>query len=251
MADKTAIEWADSTFNPWEGCQKVSPACDHCYAEARNKRFGGGTAPNWGPRAPRRRTSPANWRKPITWQRQAKAFHQAHGRKRRVFCASLADVFDNQVPPEWRDDLWDLILKTPDLIWMLLTKRPQNIEAMKPDFWDEIKDHVWLGATCEDQKRANENIPHLLKHDAAALFVSAEPLLGPVDISAYCSQVDWIIAGSESGPNARPCNVDWVRTLKNQCVAADTAFFWKQNLVGGLKISTPELDGEKWVEFPR
>ena len=139
MTEATRIEWADSTFNPWEGCQKTgSPGCDHCYAETRNARFGGGIAVNWGPHAPRRRTSVANWRQPIAWNAGAEAFEREHGRRRRVFCASLADVFDNAVDPAWREDLFDLIAKTPRLDWLLLTKRIGNVANMLPVPFDAV-----------------------------------------------------------------------------------------------------------------
>lgn len=120
MSDKTNIEWCDSTFNPWIGCTKISPACDHCYAERQDARgiYGG---QHWGPGVPRKRTSAANWRKPMQWERQHAGFFAAHGRRRRVFCASLADVFDNAVPVQWRIDLMRLILDTPHLDWLLLT----------------------------------------------------------------------------------------------------------------------------------
>lgn len=256
MADTTKIEWADSTFNPWIGCTKVSPACDHCYAAGMMEtRYGrvewGGPGKGVGTR---RRTSPGNWKKPLQWQRQAETFHAGHGRKRRVFCASLADVFDNAVAPEWRDDLWQLIRQTPDLIWMMLTKRPQNIAGMLPPFWDEVKGHVWLGTTVEDQTRADQNIPHLLPHDAAVRFVSCEPLLGAIDLmdipwpadrprfpetedisdgrSALHliegAQIDWVICGGESGPGARPMHPDWARSLRDQCAAAGVPFLFKQ-----------------------
>jgi protein gp37 len=123
MSANSKIEWTDHTFNPWEGCQKVGPGCDNCYAEARNARFGGGQAVNWGPGAPRRRTSIANWQKPLAWNRAHAAFLAEHGRRQRVFCASLADVFDNAVDPAWRADLFQLIEATPELDWLLLTKR--------------------------------------------------------------------------------------------------------------------------------
>jgi len=177
MAENSGIEWTDHTFNPWEGCTKISPACDNCYAAARAERFG---TVVWG--GPRRRTSEANWNKPLKWEKNADSFLEENGRRQRVFCASLADVFDNQVPEEWRADLWDLIRKCPSLDWLLLTKRPQNIEGMLPPFWDEIKGRIWLGTTVENQAIADRNIPHLLKHDAAVRFLSCEPLLGPIDL---------------------------------------------------------------------
>lgn len=253
MAKETAIEWADSTFNPVWGCQKVSPACDFCYAEALDKRTGGN---HWGPNAPRRRTSEKNWNQPLRWQREAEAFYMEHGRKRRVFCASMADVFDNQWPEGARDDLWELIRQTPDLNWLLLTKRPQNIAKMKPVFWDEIKGHIWLGATVENQDVANRNIPHLIFHDCAVRFLSCEPLLGPIDLTdismgdsgiidalsgtegvaweggppAMSPTLDWIITGGESGGRltSRPASPNWYRSLRDQCEEANIPFLFKQ-----------------------
>lgn len=252
MAETSDIEWCDSTFNPWIGCTKISPACDHCYAEAlMDKRHG---RVQWGGK--RSRTSASNWQQPRRWQKQAAAFVTEHGRRRRVFCASLADVFDNQVPPEWRADLWELIADTPDLDWLLLTKRPQNIGKMLPSYWAQVKGHVWLGTTVEDQKRADINIPHLLQHDAAVRFVSCEPLLGPVQLDDLCDgwkfidalrgnwwhdapegqgaiargkpKLDLVIAGGESGPRARPSHPDWFRSLRDQCAAAGVPFLFKQ-----------------------
>ena len=155
MAENSKIEWTDHTWNPWYGCTKLSPACDHCYAEGWAKRSG---LVQWG--GERKRSSAANWRKPIKWNKDAKAA----GTWPRVFCASLADVFDNQVPSEWRADMWQLIKSTRHLDWLLLTKRPQNIDAMLPHAWriPPIEyDHVWFGATVENQSEANRRIPHL------------------------------------------------------------------------------------------
>lgn len=253
MAETSAIEWTDSTFNPWIGCTKISPACDHCYAEAlmdmRHHRVA------WG--GDRSRTSAGNWQQPRRWQKQATAFFADHGRRQRVFCSSLADVFDNQVPTEWHDDLWALIRDTPDLDWQLLTKRPQNIGKMLPAFWDDVKGHVWLGTTVEDQERADRNIPHLLQHDAAVCFLSCEPLLGSINLEIIWIRRDgqpttelsrrmgdyvrplsgaftdspiisWVIAGGESGPQARPSHPDWFRSLRDQSAAAGVPFLFKQ-----------------------
>lgn len=232
MAAQTKIEWTDSTFNPWIGCTKIAPACDHCYAAAIDKRTGGD---HWG-NVPRRRTSEANWKQPRQWQRKASEFFAEHGRRRRVFCASMADVFDNQVPVAWRDDLWLLIRATPDLDWLLLTKRPQNIDKMLPAFWDEVKGHVWLGTTVEDQRHAAINIPYLCQHDAAVRFISYEPALGPIEIPNYLRHlpnydshhIDWVIAGGESGPHARPSDPAWFRSLRDQCTSAGVPFLFKQ-----------------------
>jgi protein gp37 len=262
MSGNTKIEWADHTFNPWEGCQKVGPGCDHCYAEARNARFGGGQAINWGPGAPRRRTSAANWRLPIKWNAQA----AREGRRFRVFCASLADVFDNQVPAEWRVDLLRLIAETPHLDWLLLTKRIGNAHQMMVDAfragwpnhgglwerWNELFANVWLGATVVNQEEADRDIPKLLAVPARVRFLSIEPMLGPITVrevhSDVCeidaltgdhgvlrplrgrsdAKVHWVICGGESGPKARPMHPDWTRTLRDQCAAAGVPFLFKQ-----------------------
>ncbi|KWK75742.1 phage Gp37/Gp68 family protein [Burkholderia ubonensis] len=251
MSENTTIEWCDHTFNPWEGCQKVGPGCDHCYAETRNARFGGGTAINWGPGAPRRRTSPANWRKPLQWNRDG-TFYAIHGRRQRVFCASLADVFDNAVDPAWRRDLFALIAHTPNLDWLLLTKRIGNVAEMLR--WidvDRLPDNVWLGATIVNQAEADRDIPKLLAVPARVRFLSMEPLLGPVDLLAsgdvLCrcggclemaatypehaglQRIDWVIVGGESGHGARPMHPAWATDLRDQCALAGVPFLFKQH----------------------
>lgn len=246
MAENTKIEWADHTFNPWEGCQKVGPGCDHCYAEARNVRFTGGT--NWGPGAPRRRTSAANWTLPLRWNREA----AARGTRPRVFCASLADVFDNAVDPAWRADLWALIAATPNLIWMLLTKRPGNIAKMLPADWGTGWPNVWLGCTVVNQMEADRDADTLRKIPAKVHFLSIEPMLGPISLEGYlhrtsgqCDIVDdngkpigpdlpdwtaiqWVICGGESGSNARPMHPAWARQLRDECRAFQVPFLFKQ-----------------------
>lgn len=193
MSENTKIEWATHTFNPWEGCQKVGPGCDNCYAENRNARFAGGAAVNWGPGAPRRRTSEKNWQLPLKWEREA----VATGVRPRVFCSSLADVFDNEVDPQWRQDLFDLILATPHIDWLLLTKRIGNAGRMLSDVAmargalltanDQYQPpaNVWLGATIVNQEEADRDIPKLLAVPAARRFLSMEPLLETVDISRF------------------------------------------------------------------
>ena len=180
MVENSKIEWTDHTFNPWIGCQKVSPGCDHCYAETQNahRKWNGGT---WGPGAPRTRTSVAYWKQPLRWNDAA----AASGTRAKVFCASLADVFDNQVPREWRDDLWGIIDSCPHLDWLLLTKRPQNVVKMLPAdrcLLGAPWPNVWIGTTVENQEEADRRIPHLLDVPAAKRFLSCEPLLGPVDL---------------------------------------------------------------------
>lgn len=175
MGENSKIEWCDHTFNPWIGCTKVSAACDHCYAEpmATNRL---GVA--WGPGAPRRRTAASTWKQPLAWDRKA----AKEGRRARVFCASLADVFDAEVDEAWRDDLFALIDQTPNLDWLLLTKRPAVARKVMPE---RPRPNVWLGVTVEDQKMADLRIPLLLETPAAVRFLSMEPLLGPVDMKRW------------------------------------------------------------------
>lgn len=195
MAENSKIEWTDHTFNPWIGCTKVSPGCDHCYAEemmdTRMRKA------KWGSGQPRARTSASSWNKPLRWNAQHDAFFAAHGRRQRVFCASLADVFDNEVPQQWRQDLFDLILVTPNLDWLLLTKRIGNAARMLQDISQargalmDANDNyrplpnVWIGATIVNQDEADRDIPKLLAVPAAVRFLSMEPLLGPVDLVPF------------------------------------------------------------------
>ncbi len=236
MAENSKIEWTDHTFNPWEGCQNVGPGCDHCYAETRNARFAGGQATNWGPGAPRRRTSATNWRKPLAWNAAHGKFFAEYGRRQRVFCASLADVFDNAVDSAWRHDLFDLIELTPALDWLLLTKRIGNVLRMLPSHDWATRSNVWVGATIVNQEEAERDIPKLLTVPARRRFLSMEPLLGPVELGPVCRRIglhpgealDWIIVGGESGPGARPMHPDWAHSLRDQCQAAGVDFLFKQ-----------------------
>lgn len=248
MAENTKIEWTDHTFNPWEGCQKVGPGCDHCYAETRNARYAGGQAINWGPGAPRRRTSASNWNKPLAWNANHESFFAEHGRRQRVFCASLADVFDNAIDPTWRADLFGLIMKTPNLDWLLLTKRIGNVKAMLseialdeeayfPLLGEMPLPNVWIGATIVNQEEADRDIPKLLAIPARVRFLSMEPLLGTVNLAPYLygihldngeKPVNWVIVGGESGPGARPTHPDWATSLRDQCNAAGVPFLFKQ-----------------------
>lgn len=222
MAAQTEISWTDSTFNPWIGCTKVGPGCDHCYAEAdfdlRRHRV------KWGSGNPRSRTSAANWQNPRKWERDHTAFFAAHGRKRRVFCASLADVFDNEVPEEWREDLLALVRATPNLHWLLLTKRIGNVQSMVPE---GLPDNVWLGATMVTRAEFVRDLPKLKAINAAVRFVSAEPLLGDVG-DVDLSGIDWLIVGGESGPHARPMKADWLHGLKSVAERDGVAFHFKQ-----------------------
>ncbi len=253
MGFNSNIEWCDHTFNPWIGCTKISPACDNCYAEAMmDKRF---KRVSWGAKQPRKRTSKRSWREPLKWDRAA----AENGLRYRVFCASLADVFDNSVPADWQEDLWQLIRETPNLDWLLLTKRPQNIAKMLPDDWGHGYANVWLGTTVENQKEAERRIPVLCEIPCRLRFLSCEPLLstlnlepignalfdrskaireamrGPAllskdqaDAEIAHPQIHWVIAGGESGQDSRSSHPSWFTSLRDQCRAAQVPFFFKQ-----------------------
>lgn len=188
MGENSNIEWTKHTFNPWIGCQKVGPGCDNCYAEVWDARGLQQRESRWGPHAERTRTSAGNWSKPLRWDKDAQIDAAIGVRERpRVFCASLADVFDNHfsILPEWRVALWALIRATPNLDWMLLTKRPGNIAKMLPEDWGRGYPNVWLGCTVVNQEEADRDIPKLLAVPAAVRFLSMEPLLGPVDLASW------------------------------------------------------------------
>lgn len=240
MGENSKIEWTHHTFNIVWGCEKVSPACAHCYAEAWAKRMGFKV---WGADADRRVMSDSYWQQPLKWQEAAKRA----GERRRVFCSSMADVFERHpTVAEQRKRLWPLIEATPDLDWLLLTKRHDNIAANLP--WTKWPwKNVWLGVTAENQLMADTRIPVLLNTPARVRFVSMEPLLGAVDIAYYLDpcrrhepgqcdlarcldapRLSWVIVGGESGPGARIMNPAWPRSLRDQCNAAGVPFHFKQ-----------------------
>ena len=223
MARDSKIEWTDHTFNPWWGCAKVSPACDHCYAETWAKRVGFDI---WGPRGRRRFLSDAYWRQPLRWNGLA----QAADRRERVFCASMADVFEwNASLTPWRTRLWRLIEDTPSLNWLLLTKRPHLANRLTP--WGDSWPHnVWLGATVENQRHAVLRVPQLLDAPAQVRFLSCEPLLSGLDLTPWLQSggIHWVIAGGESGPHARPSDPSWSYGLRDQCAEHAAAFHFKQ-----------------------
>ena len=256
MAENSKIEWTHHTFNPWIGCTKVGPGCDNCYAaDLATVRLG----VKWGPGEERRHTAASTWKQPRAWNRKA----AAAGTRYRVFCASLADVFDNEVPAEWRADLFQLIRETPQLDWLLVTKRIGNAAKMAAAAGGFPR-NVWLGITVVNQTEASRDVPKLLAVDVGIRFLSVEPLLGPIDLTEVsdastaldpecwgdCAcdslygrdpgcrrnggdgylkrKIDWVIVGGESGPRARPMHPDWARSLRKQCADADVPFLFKQ-----------------------
>jgi protein gp37 len=224
MAQKTGIEWCDHTFNSWWGCQKWSPGCASCYALTLSKRFGHKNI--WGPPKTTRRRGMSDkyWQEPHKWNTAAANM----GRRARVFCSSMADVFeDHPDVTEWRARLWELISGTDWLDWLLLTKRPENMRAMLPAAWlEQPRANVWLGASAENQEYFDKRIDVLLSTPAAVHFLSCEPLIGPIDMRGY--RPSWVIVGGESGAGARAMETDWARSLVYQCQAKGVPVFMKQ-----------------------
>lgn len=279
MGTETKIQWADHTFNPWRGCTKVSPGCKRCYAEAMSRR-NPAVLGEWGPTGRRAIASENYWRLPLKWNREA----EAAGVRRRVFCASLADVFEDRpelVQPRQR--LVQLMHATEYLDWLVLTKRPENIE---PIYWRDrlsAPRHLWLGVSVENQQAADERLPRLARlwEVAEVLFLSFEPLLGPIRVAAHqANNFDWIIIGGESGPHARPMHGQWLQSLLHQFDNGHTARFFKQwgewlpdsqggdylddggnTLIDpltnerfvrvGKKLAGNVIDGRTYLEFPR
>jgi protein gp37 len=300
MAEQTKIPWCDATFSPWEGCTKVSPGCAHCYAETRNKRFNNGR--NWGYGAPRIRRSESYWKQPLKWNQQAaktvdrikadignaSEYNDIDYHRPRIFCASLCDWLDDEVPIALLADLLRLIHMTRNLDWLLLSKRLQNFLPRMKAVIQHIKgedsiqlacsicnwishhpwSNIWLGTTVDDQQRADERIPLLLSIPAKVRFLSCEPLLEALDIEGALSRggapnttadshgIDWLICGGESGPNARPMQPEWARSLRDQCGAANVPFFFKQRgawwdaNISRTNDLHDELDGKQHHEFP-
>lgn len=237
------------SFNPWWGCTRVSPGCDHCYAERLDVRAGGA---HWGKGVPRRTFGEAYWARPLKWDAAARKSGQRAG----VLCASMADAFDAEAPAGLLERLWGLVRQTPHLDWLLLTKRPARIARSLPADWGAGYPNVWLGATVENQALAEQRVPLLLAAPARLHFVCCEPLLGPVDLRPWAERLGWIIAGGESGPLARPLHTDWVRGLRDACVAAGVPFWFKgfgarRPLSGeGRSREAHALDGKRWEEMP-
>lgn len=270
MGEGTTIAWCDHTFNPWWGCANVSPGCSRCYAHTWSKRTGYDL---WGAKGERRTFPEKHWREPLAWNAAA----QRAGERRRVFCASMADVFEDHpaLPPE-RAKLWPLIEATPWLDWLLLTKRIENVSGMVPwgDNWPE---NVWLGTSVENQEWADKRIPILLELPAIVRFLSVEPLIGPVDLGNLSlpdgrvldcldglildpsdmgvrptsHSVDWVIVGGESGHDARHMDPGWVWPLQYRCQLSKVPFFFKQTgAVLAREWKLRDAKGEDMAEWP-
>lgn len=235
------------TFNSWQGCSKVSPGCLHCYAEQIDARFWGGQ--HWGPRASRGEQTEAYWAQPHEWNRRAlKA-----GVRLRVFCASVGDWLEDRADlVGWRKRLLDLIASTPALDWLLLTKRPENLLRLTP--WRTMApSNVWLGISAENQELLDARLPRIRELGAVVHFVSAEPLLGPIDLREH--RIDWLIVGSERGPGARRPDDRWLDGILAGCRQRGVPLFLKQwqlpDARPGFVADMPAWGGRQWLEQPR
>ena len=302
MPAETKIEWTDHSWSPWRGCTKVSPGCANCYAESLSERFNrkDSDLPTWGGWGKGKpRVLAKNWGDPVKWNKAADAeqeMRMAYGKGNPPYAKtsftvfpSLCDWLDEEVPIEWLARFLKLIYDTPNLTWLLLTKRPENfrnrlLKSMAGNWADpldltdrihawidgsRIPRNVWVGTSVEDQPRADERIPALIEIPAVGRFLSVEPMIGPVDLRLFSRAfgfpkhitadgraigmpqgIHWVIVGGESGPGARPCNVEWVRSIVNQCAGASVPCFVKQlgaHPVGRWTASPHESGlGEGW-----
>lgn len=284
MAETSKIQWTDATFNPWRGCQKISPGCAHCYAETLSHR-NPKTLGVWGPNGTRVIAGESYWRQPAKWNATA----EAAGVRRRVFCCSLADVFEDR--PELdapRQRLFDLILQTPWLDWQILTKRPDIMKDWltgtdlgrghrNAHAWGNGWPNVWLGVSVENQDAAKERVPVLLSIPAAVHWLSCEPLLGPLDLDDYLSshhtppfgrkpvkwphgRIQWVIVGGESGGQARPMDIEWARRIVLDCRFSAPCFVkqlgsvWAANNPGSTAKGDAPSEWPEWLrvrEFPQ
>ena len=257
MATDSNIAWTDHTYNPWWGCERISPGCDHCYAADLAKRFG--YADTW--EGEFRFFGDKHWLTPKKWDREA----TLRGEPYRVFCGSMCDWADNRVPPEHRIRLWELVRETQNIKWLMLTKRIGNVPAMLPDDWGNGYENVTLMITVVNQDEANRDIPKLLRIPARCRGISYEPALGPVDFRDWlyclydyddepheqCPALDWVIFGGESGPGFRQVDVGWARDVRDHCNVAGVAFFMKQ-MSGNNQSRMQTIPDDLMIrEFPR
>ena len=245
MADKSKIEWCDATWNPVTGCEKISPGCDHCYAERMSKRLAG--RHGYDAENPFKITiHPERLYQPMRWKRP-----------RKIFTCSMGDLFHEKVSYNMITDVMFYIRGAPQHIFMLLTKRPLNAKAYFEEYMSMsgmfLPMNLWFGVTAENQKMADERIPVLLGMPFLSVrFVSVEPMLEKIDIDNYLlprneSVLDWVICGGESGPDARKMDPMWAIGLRNDCERHGVPFFFKR---GSGICGSPELAGRIYRAFP-
>jgi len=234
MGATSTIEWTDSSWNPVTGCTKVSPGCDHCYAETFAERFRG-VPGNHFEQGFDLKLWPDRLTLPLTWKRP-----------RKIFVNSMSDLFHQDVPDDFIAQVFAVMNEASRHTFQILTKRPSRVALMAHTLtWTP---NIWMGTSIENESyvwRADK----LRQVPAALRFISAEPLLGEL-ASLNLDGINWLIAGAESGHGARPMDENWVRFLRDRCIDDGVAFFYKQNAHKGRKIPTPELDGRIWTQFP-
>ena len=283
MSEKTEISWTDATWPVVAGCTKVSPGCTHCWAIRDSWRLSHNPNPKvaevYAGTVLKNSAGELNWTGVVRLQPQRLDWPLRWKDPRRIFVCSQADLFHEAVPDWYVDHVWATMLLAPRHTFQVLTKRPERMLAYltAPALYERVLRQadvrrvsrsglsmigvsnptthpakwIWLGVTAEDQAAADERIPLLLQTPAAVRFVSCEPLLGPVSICAVPdSSLDWVIVGGESGPRARAMNIQWARSVKDQCVSAGVPFFFKQAKVDGKLAKMPQLDGRTWNEMP-
>ena len=233
MGKNTKIQWATSSWNPWMGCTKVSEGCKNCYMFRDQKRFGNDPTVI--------RKSKTRFNAPLSWQQPMK-----------IFVCSWSDFFHDDVPLDWLDAAWDIIRQATLHTFLLLTKRSTSIKDSLPEDWGAGWDNVWFGVSVENQDNM-WRVLALEEFPAKVKYISAEPLLAPLDLYTYSPTIDWVITGGESGPAARPMDLDWARDIRDQCQKSGMKFFHKQH-GGNKKINGAwggrELDGKIWSEYP-
>jgi len=252
----TKIEWAEKSWNPIVGCTPVSEGCRNCYAAFRaHHRL------SKNPRTPYYQglTKETADGRPV-YNGRLRVVKHALDRPgewktpQKIFPCSMSDLFHEAVPDALLEEIWDVMAYYSWHTYLALTKRAERAAELTQEL--PFLSNVWLGVSIENQEAAEERIPHLLKSRAAVRWISAEPLLGQLEIErfmdgAYGASLDWVVCGDESGPRRRECDLAWVEDLCDQCVATDTPFFLKQLHIDGKKVSTPELDGRRFTEYPR
>lgn len=267
MADKSAIEWTEATWNPTTGCDRVTPGCDNCYAlnlAPRLKAMGSKRYQRDGDP----RTSGPGFA--LTLHDDTLDLPLRWTRPRRIFVNSMSDLFHDAVPDAFIVEVFARMWWAPQHTFQLLTKRHGRMRSLVPRIEEQLRrrerdlslvdyptrlswplPNVWLGVSVEDQKRAELRIPALLDTPAAVRWLSCEPLLGPVNLGWFREQLDWVVVGGESGRGARPMNSEWVRTLRDDCIGAEVPFFFKQaGSVLASKWGCTDRKGHNPAEWP-
>ncbi len=233
--EDSKIEWTDHTWNPWQGCHKVSDACKNCYIEGVMKRASKKAKPFGGP------VRTGTWKNPSRLNRRA----EQENKQIKMFTCSLSDFF-HEGADQWREEAWDIIRECRNIDWQILTKRSHRIEQCLPGDWDEGWENVWLGVTVKRQENV-KRLKDLAEVSAVTKFISAEPLLEQFDLREYLGDIDWLITGCEQAAQVKrnEMDTDWVRDIRDQCCEAEVAFFFKQyygGKYGNTEIRSLRMD---------